>query len=239
MMLIGTQDISIANARQRSVKIGHCTLKNNSEWPRGHPFPFLTGNDIGFKSLAVTLWVYGKNREDIIKNRSLILAALLEPTVLTLDGFTHKFLSVLSKTTAEETVMNRWHKLSLEFSALEFGTEVMRTFSGSTEFTVVNTGNVITPATIEITPAIGAASITINGICREYDTKEDLPVTVKELTAGKKVIINGQTGLITQDGELKTDIDIWSLPALLPGNNKITVNNNRMDITVRFYPIFV
>lgn len=239
-MLIGNWNILNAHAKQRSVKIGHCSVKNSSEWPRGHPSPFFIRNDIGFKSLTVTLWVYGDSREDIINNRSIVLSHLLEPVTLTLDGFAHKFFGIMTKSTPEETVMERWHKLTIEFNCYEFEDRAPVTYSGSTTILLNNKGNMPTPVTIEITPQIGAASIVLNGICRDYDTGEDLPVTVRELTTGNTVIIDGETGLITQDGELKAaDVDIWSLPVLLPGENKITVNNNRMDITLRFRPHFM
>lgn len=240
MMLIGTWDISNAQAKQRSVTIDHCSLKNSSEWARGHPSPFFTGNDIGFKTLKVTVWVYGSKRESIVNNRSIILSHLLEPAELTLDGFQHKFYGILTKATPEETAMNRWHKLTLEFNCYEFEEHDPVTYSGSTTILLSNKGNIMTPATVEITPQIGAAAIVLNGICRDYDTGEDLPVTIRDLETGKKVTINGENGLITQDGEQTVpDIDIWGLPALLPGDNKITVNNNRMDITVRFRPRFI
>lgn len=234
-MLIGTWDISKANAKQRSVKIGHSTIKNSSEWPRGHPVPIMGSNDIGFKPLTVTMWVYGNDREDIINNRSSILSHFLEPVELTLDGFKHKFYGILAKATTEETVMDRWHRLTLELNCFEFEEHDPVTFSGSTTILLSNKGNIFTPVIIEIIPQIGAASITLSGICRDYDTGEDLPVTIRNLETGKKVIIDGETGLITRDGKLMAeDIDIWSLPALLPGENKITVNNNRVDITVKF-----
>lgn len=239
-MLIGTWDISKANAKQWNVKVGHCTIKNNNEWPRGHPNPYVSGNDIGFKPLSVVLLVYGNGREDIVNNRSIILSHLLEPAELTLNGFRHKFYGVLTKATPEETAMNRWHKLTLEFNCYEFEDHEPVVFGGSTTILLNNKGDIITPAVMEITPQIGAASITLTGICRDYDTKEDLPVTIRNLVTGKKVIINGETGLITRDGELLADdIDIWSLPVLLPGENKITVNNSRMDITMRFHPRFM
>lgn len=239
-MLIGTWDISKANAKQRSIKIGNCTIKNSSEWPRGHPAPIVGQNDISFKPLTVTMWVYGNNREDIINNRSIILSHLLEPVELTLDGFKHKFYGILTKATPEEAAMDRWHKLTLELNCFEYEEHDSATFGGTTTILLSNKGNIFTPVVIEITPQIGAASIVLSGICRDYDTGEDLPVTIKNLETGKKVIIDGETGLITRDGKLMAeDIDIWGLPTLLPGENKITINNSRMDITVRFRPRFM
>lgn len=240
-MLIGTWDISNAGARQSNVTFGYSGISNNSEWSRGSPAPFLIKNDIGFKSLKIVLVVKGSGREEILHRCSEILSHCLSPVELTLDNYHNRyFYGIIKKHSAVEQSMKRWHTLTLEFDCYEYGNEVTQTFSGSTEFTLNNTGNIPTATTIEITPQIGAASIVLSGICRDYDTGEDLPVTIRELTTGKTVIIDGETGLITQDGEVKAaDVDIWSLPVLLPGENKITVNNNRMDITLRFRPRFM
>lgn len=175
----------------------------------------------------------------ILDRCSQILSHLLEPTELTLDGFEHKFYGILKKHTHSENVMRRWHTLTLEMECYEFGEEISQAFSKEKEFTVENSGNILTPAVIEITPQVGAASITLTGICRDANTGEDLPVAISELETGKTVTLDGETGLITQDGELKTDIEIWGLPTLLPGENKITVDNEWMDIAVRFRPRFM
>ena len=173
---------------------------------------------------------------------------MLVPGELELDDFEHNFYGVLTKHSLTENPLNIPHvkynracKLILTFDGYEYAkTESVQNFSGSTVFTVTNTGNILTPAIIEITPQIGAASIELTGICRRPDTGEDLPVKIQELLTGKTIILDGVTGLFTQEGQLKSgDIDIWGRPVLLPGENKITVNNNRMDITVRFHPRFM
>lgn len=239
-MLIGTWNISEAEARQWNVTPGFHSIKNDSEWVRGSPIPAIFKNEIGFKPLKVAILVKtAGGRTAILERCSSILARLLEPTELTLDGFEHKFFGVLTKYTHEETAMRRWHKLILEFDCYEFGTEVVQTASGVTDLTVMNTGNILSPIRMEITPQVGAASITLNGICRDAVTGKELPVVINNLEAGKTVVLDGYTGLISQNEELKKDIEIWSLPTLLPGTNTIRINNNRMDIAVRFHPRFM
>lgn len=241
-MLIGSWDISNADAKQWNVKPGFHSLKNKSEWNTGAAVPVLFQSEIGFKPFSVILVVKTEGgRPAILSRCSEILSHLTEPQELTLDGFDHKFYAVLTKFGHEETAMRRWHKLTLEFQGYEYAeTETIQSFSGATEFVVANAGNIVTPAIIEITPQIGVASIQLTGICREPETGEDLTVTIRELTTGIKVVLDGSKALFTQDGQLKAgDIDIWERPTLLPGNNTITINSNRMDITVRFHPRFM
>lgn len=241
-MLIGNWDISAADARQWNVKPGFHSFKNDSEWDEGASLPVMFKNRIEFKTFTVTLMIKcAGGRQAIIARCSEILSHLIEPTELTLEGFENKFFAVMTKSSHDETAIQHWHKLTIEFEGYEYAKdETVQTFSGTSEFTVTNPGNIQSPAIVEITPKIGAASIILTGICRDPNMGTDLPVTVRELTTGNTVILDGETGLFTQNGELKAaDIDIWALPDLLPGDNKITVNNSRMDIAVRFHPRFI
>lgn len=247
-MKINGWDIADAGAQQHNVAPGFRSISNNSEWARGHPEPVLFGNTTGFKTLKITLLIKAnRDRQKILNQCSEILAHLLEPVDLELDGFEHKFYGVLKKHTLEENPLNipfvkynRASKLTLEFDCYEYGEEEAKVGSGATELVIQNQGNVLTPAVIEITPQIGAASIALTGICRNTDTGEDLSVTIANLETGKTVILDGESGLFTQDGELKAaDIEIWAAPSLVPGENKITINNDRMDVVVRFRPRFM
>lgn len=241
-MQINGIDISRWHARQWAVTIGNHAITNSSEWDRGSPDPFLIGSTIGFKTIKVTLLIKDSSREIMTLDRSNIVAALLEPADITLDGFSHKFRVVLSKDASfEETVNYRqdlWHKLTLELQGYEYGSEISVT--GSSSLTVNNPGNIVAPATLEITPVIGSASITVSGLCRDPDSKNDYPVTIRNLVTGKKVVIDGENGLVTQDGALKAgDTDFWEAPILFPGVNKITCNNSNMKMVVKFKPRFM
>lgn len=235
-------DISEADARQWNVTPGFHSVKNDSEWQRGSPQPVLMKNMADFKTIKVAMLVKAAGgRQEILRRCSEILMHFEEPGKLELDNFEHDFYGVMTKYTHNEKAMNRWHVLTIEFAGYECAkTEVMQAFSGSQDFTVTNAGTMKTPVIVEITPQAGAAEITLTGLCQDPDTGEDLPVKIRELTTGDTVILDGITGLFTQGGELKAgDIDIWGIPTLLPGDNRITVNSAWMDIKVRFHPRFM
>lgn len=240
-MLIGTRDVSEWNARQWNVSIGNHEIENESEWTRGSPLPFFGRNTIGFKTVKVVLLIKDDGREAMNRDRSGILAALLEPAELTLEGFTNKFFGILKKHSFTETVGNRldcWHKLTLEFLAYEFGQTVSA--SGTGTVTITNPGNIEGPAVIELTPTFGAAAVTMTGVCRNPETGEDDPVTIRNLETGKTIVLDGETGLITQDGELKAgDVDIWEMPSVLPGENTITCSTDKITITVKIKPRYM
>lgn len=218
-------------------------LKHDSEWPRGSPLPLFQTPAPEFKEITVTLMVYGSGREDILIRISNILADLTDITELELDGWEHGFCGVLEESEVKELSdisRHRFQQLELQFAGYEHGEEITATANGTGTIQITNPGNVISPATLELTPTIGAASLEITGICRDSNTGTDLPVTVKDLTTGNKITLDGVTGLITENGNLKAgDVDMWELPTLLPGSNKITVDTEYMNLKVTVLPIYM
>lgn len=240
-MQINGWDISCAGAKQWNVTFGIHDISSASEWIRASPSPVFFRNDIGFKTLKIVLLIKkAGGRELLLRARSEILSRLLEPVEIVLDNYVNCFYGILEKYSAQENAMRRWHTLTLEFNCYECGRQVTASFIETDQATVTNTGNIITPAVIEITPLSGTVSLLVTGICRDTDTGEDLPVVLKNLKTGKTVMIDGETGLITEDGILKAgDTEIWALPSLLPGDNRITLDNKWMELTVKFRPRFI
>lgn len=250
-MNINGWDISEAKAKQWNVTPGFSDIKNESEWQRASPLPFLMKSSIGFKPLQVTFLVYGGNRNEVLQNCSMLLARLSEPVRLELDGFSHKYHGVMTKSDFVENPLgkqrvtaNKVGKLTAGFSCYEYseqpdGSPFSKSSSGSTQLIVTNPGNLDTPAVVEITPKIGIAELVINGLTRNPDTGENLKISIKSLTTGNKIILDGETGLFTEKGVLKKDIEIWTLPSLLPGTNTITLSNAQMDISVKYRPRFI
>lgn len=236
-MLINGFDVANLNAKQFAVEFTHANIKNDSAWDKGTAAPYFAPTYTGFRSFNVSLNVKGADREEIIQNCSDIVSKLLEPVDLVLDGFAHYFRATLSGTPSrDERSQRQFHRLTLPFIGYEFGREVE--VSGTTSFTVTNPGNIVSPCRVEITPRAGAASIQLTGICRDSFTGEDLPVTMKDMVTGRTVIIDGLTGLVTQDGAIK-EVDAWELPSVKPGSNTITCNNSYMTVKVIVTPLYI
>ena len=243
MLINGKNITEYGKVKQWRVDIKPRKMDHDSEWPRGSPAPIFQAPAATFKEITITLMVYGDGREDILHRISNILADLTDVTELVLDGWEHKFCGVLEEANVKElsdTSRHRFQQLELQFSGYEYGDEVTATANGSETVQITNPGNAVSPAVLEITPTIGAASVEVTGICRDSNTGADLPVTVKNLTTGNKITLDGITGLITEDGELKAeDVDMWELPTLLPGTNTITIDTEYVNMTVKVLPIFM
>lgn len=243
-MLINGKDITeYGKVKQWRVDIKPRKMDHDSEWPRGSPVPIFQTPAVTFKEIIITLMVYGSSREDILYRISNILADLVDVAELTLDGWEHGFCGVLEEAETKElsdTSRHRFQQLELQFTGYEHGDEVTETVNGTGTIQITNPGNMVSPAILELTPTIGAASVEITGICRDSNTGADLPVTIKNLTTGNKVVLDGITGLITENGELKAgDVDMWELPTLLPGENTITIDTEYVNLKITALPIYM
>ena len=251
-MKINGWDISGAQAKQWNVIPGFSNIENESEWQRGSPLPFFVNGSIGWKTIQITFLVYGSGRNEILQNCSTLLSKMSESVILELDKFDHKFCGFLSKHDFTENPLgrlkvtsNRLSKLTVDFFCYEFaeqpdGSPFSESASGMLETVVTNPGNIRTPCMVEITPKVGIGQLTIAGINRNPDTGENLQAVIRNLTTNSVVILDGESGKITEDGANKAaDVDIWSLPALLPGTNQITLDSTWVDLTVKYRPRFM
>lgn len=238
-MLIGEWNIEEANARQHRVTYGTSSLSNSSEWTKGNYAPVLLGNTVGFKTIKTVLVVKGKNREEIIRNKSLIISKCLKPVMLTLDDYQHKFWAVLKKSDTEEKSMKKWHLLTLEWNCCECGERITQNYENEKKIVVDNPGNITTPVVLSILPQIGTADLVITGLTRNDLLNETYDLVIHNTETDKEIILDGENGLVTEDGNIKAgEVEMWELPSLKPGENIITVDNN-VNLTINFLPRYV
>lgn len=229
-MHINDINVDRFQAYQSNVTIGSHPVSNQSQWPRGSLTPVLTENAINMKTITVKIVVKGDDRERICWNVSNLLSLLLEPVTLKLDGFSHWFRAVLKSSRHDETSMENWHVLTLEFAGYEYGREIETKMTGKM-LELQNAGNLPAPCVIEITPTANFSSLKISGIPDE--------ITVKNLKTGIKVIIDGEKGLMTEDGSNKfSEIEIMTLPYLSPGITTITADQET-GIMIRYKPRYM
>lgn len=84
-----------------------------------------------------------------------------------------------------------------------------------------------TPCTIELTPTQDLVDATITGLGED--------IIIKNLTKDKKIVIDGEKGLVTENGLNKwKDYDSWSFPKLSPGENNISINKASIDAKLSY-----
>lgn len=239
-MTIDNTDISKYGARQQNVEMSYGEIKNRSEWPEGNLLPIMLPGTVGFKVIKVGIVLKSNSntytRDYIWKMGSQLVASLIKPAVVTLEGFDHSFCVYLKNAAQVEHSLQRWHKATLELVGYEMsGQYTTRTWEGVSNWVEKNDGSLITPAILKITPLQDMSYLTIRGLVRDPITGKDEYIVVKNLKEGRIITIDGETGLVTENGENKfADVEMYDFPSLLPGDNRIVVQEPGAKVTLLY-----
>jgi len=184
-----------------------------------------------FSKITVTLLIEGTDEEDVLTKISNILD-LCKSGILKFQDIDY-YYNISLANSANKKIICKVYELTLEYqSSYKYSEEVTETINRVITKTITANGNTITPAIIEITPSVTIIDLelTINGEA----------ITIKNLTASKKTILNGEDDTVTELGINKfADTDLWEFPRLKPGINVITVNRSNCDITIRYKPRYI
>ena len=240
MTIDGIDSLIEYGAEQWNVTPGFCSIKNESEWMAGAIQPLMLPGTVGLKKYKVSVMIRGSSRQEIWENGSRLVARLMKPSVIRLNDFDNNFMFVLSNASQAESSIRRWHKATLEFVGYEYGNEVSTTYINTKSITMTNEGNMESPCILEIVPTLGKTQLAITGLVRDLFTGEDKPIKISGLTKDKAIMIDSDTGLITESGVNKfEDVELYELPSLLPGENKITLNQSDINITIKYKPMYI
>lgn len=233
-MKIDNINISKYKAIQGSLRMNKSDMTNESEWPNGWLLPFLGKSQPGFKSFEVDILFKGEGYTEVEKNISDLSALLLEPRLLTFDR--RPFLCrAIMEDSDREALDDFGNAIVVTYHFKGYITEKQKAvqINKILETTFKNKGNLKSPAVVEITPSTTETVLSIEGL-------GDSPITIRNLKAGKKIILNGETGLVTEEGSSNKlpDVDFWEVPRVLPGENTIKLSKKTVDMTILYYPRF-
>lgn len=184
-----------------------------------------------YSSINIKLYIEGKNENEILTKISEILNICKSGTIKFKDiNYSYNFFI---ETHEEELIADFAYTIELTLkSTYKFLNENKVSFTDYTK-NINMQGNVKVPCIVEIIPTIDLIDLTINGLAND-------PIIIKNLKQGKKIILNGEDGTITQEGKNKfSDTDMWEFPFLLPGTNIIKLNKNSCNMTIKYKPRFL
>lgn len=186
-----------------------------------------------YKKISIKILFEGLSRDVINKNISAFSSLLKDECDIKFKNLSNKFHCYVQSIEPEEPGINEWMYLNIDLDAYEYSDEITEPINRITSKTINNIGTEDTPAIVEITPSISLVDLIITGLA-------DDPITIKNLTAGKKIIINGEDGTVLENGINKFgDTDLWEWPRLKAGSNSITVSKNSCDITIKYKPRYI
>ena len=240
-MKINGIDSAEYGAQQWNVTPGYVSIKNESEMLDGALRPLMLPGKISMKKYKVAVLLRGASRQEMWTNGSRLVASLLSPAVVKLDGFKNNFCFVLTNPSQAESSLKRFHKATLELQGYEYGDEVVINKAHTDEFFAENPGTLETPVTLEIQPEANVSELTIKGLSRTRIKKEEKEIRVRNLRSGEGIVIDSSTGLITTDtgGNKFADVEMWEFPSILPGENFVELSNEAVRISIRFCPLYM
>lgn len=229
-MHINNKHLSEYGAKLLDRHIYLSEMKIDSFWPEGSINPYVGKNvKYKYKTLVVDIEFKGTPNE-IELNKSRLLKEMSISTIkfIGIDNYYSGHIistSIRNKVTGFEVV-------TATMLVVEHEEEKTQTFNRSETTTIYLNSNEVTPAILEIKPSIDLVTATITGLGED--------ITLKNLTAGQMVTIDGEKGLVTENGQNKwPDYDSWGFPKLEPGENKITVDRVTLDITIKYKPRWI
>lgn len=232
-MLINSINIKSFNAKLLTVDIQTQELSNSSEWLDNSLSPLFLANKKQFKKIDLEIAFKGASRTEILNNISNFMSKLINEVILTLDKYDHKYKVILKENSTEKTISKNLYKKKLSFIGYEFSDEVIENLDRITTKTINVAGNLLTPATVEITPSIDIIDLQIDGLSNDS-------IIIKNLHANKKIIINSEDATVLEEGTNKfIDTDMWEFPFLSPGANKIKISKNNCNIKIKYRPRYI
>lgn len=212
-MYINNRNISEYNARVLDLKINPSDFEVNVFWSKNSLDP-IVDNDIKHKGkpLIVTLRLFG-DRQEIARNKSNIVKDMAISN-LRFNELYNEYKGYITGVSLVDS-KNSFETISIKMRVIEQEDEKVIEFNNNIKLILNNTET--TPCTLELTPTQNLVDATITGLGED--------IIIKNLTKDKKIVIDGEKGLVLEDDANKwKDYDSWSFPKLSPGENNININ---------------
>lgn len=208
----------------------HKSVSISNDWNINPFSPIELRENIEPGTLPVRIKFEGANRDIINKNISDFLVQAKKCDIK-FRNLSNNFKCYYLSHTLEESGIDEWIFMDIEFNYIEYSDMTIANVSGTT--LINNKGNEITPAIVEIIPTIDIIDITLEGLSVD-------PIAIRNLKANKKLIIDGELQKVTVDGANKyADTDMWDFPRLMPGQNTIKVSRDNCDIKIKYKPRWI
>lgn len=217
-----------------NVILSEKNITNASVIPEVHwqrLIPFRVGDDTECNKIEVDLTINYEDEDEILLKISDIVNRSKECCIQFEDS------SLMYKCYLTDTRQTRkssgLYILKIAWIGYCFKGQVVEKFSNILSKNIEVSGNLNTPIIVEVIPNITMIDLILEGFAED-------PITIKNLTQGKKIIIDGEKGKVTCDGKNKfDDVDLWEFPYLIPGTNTIKLTRKDCEVIIKYNPRFL
>ncbi len=219
-MKINGTDIRVYNAKQLTADVQPPSIVNNYEWLSGATLPTELETDVQMGHLKLSIYFKGKDRNSIIRSASEFMMNFTKPCRLELDGYKGTYIGFITSNDYEKKNVKQRYVVNVEFDGFFVDDDLSITFDGKTSASFYKVGTRDTPCVVEVYAKSTLTNYTINGLGED--------IVVESLAAGKTVVIDAKTGLVTIDGANAFDkVDLWEFPVLKAGETALTFSNTK------------
>lgn len=235
-MLINTVDPLVSfNAKLLEREIQTAQVITYKDWLRKALSPTIEAQEQNYIAIHLKYLVQCLDDNTALTYISNLIALIKDSTIKFEDIDYYYDVLIKDKSTQRfsEGVQGKF-ELTVELeSGYAYKSQIIETANRMASKTINIPGNINTPSIVEITPSINLINLVITGL-------SDDPITIKNLTAGNKVIIDGEAGTVLQGGANKfSDTDMWEFPKLTPGADTITFSQVNCDINIKYKPRWI
>lgn len=232
-MKVNNIDIRKYDAKQLKADVQPPSISVNYEWVTGAALPTEFETAVQMGHLKLSIYFKGKDRNSIIRSASEFMMNSTKSCVLELDGYKGKYRGFMTTNDYEKKNVKDRYVINIEFDGFFYDDDLSITFDGKTSASFYKVGTRDTPCVIEVYAKSELTNYKIAGLGNDS-------IIIESLAAGKTVIIDAKTGLVTIDGANAFEkVDLWEFPILKSGETTLTFSSTKAIVTIRYTPMWI
>lgn len=232
-MKINGIDIRKYDAKQLTADVQPPSFSNSYEWLTGAALPTEFETEVQMGHLKLSIYFKGKNRNNIIRAASEFMMNFTKACKLELDGYKGTYIGFVTSNDYEKKNVKERYVVNIEFDGFFVDDDLSIVFDGKTSASFYKVGTRDAPCVVEVYAKKVLTNYTIGGL-------GDDDIIVESLAAGKTVVIDAKTGLVTIDGANAFDkVNLWAFPVLKSGETALTFSNTNARVTIKYTPMWI
>ncbi len=213
-------------------EIQPCDVITYNEWLDNSLSPIQVKKDkYQYSSVKVKLLLEEDTDEEVLISVSQIVQ-ISTRCHLGFHDLNYQYKAVLESHSTKQ-IMKGKAELTLTYQAgKKIYKQKIEKINGN-RLTIKYSGTSATPCILSITPPSVLSTLTITGLSEK-------PIIINHLESNKEILIDGELGKVTCEGNNKfDDYDAWEFPRLLPGENTVTLDSDICQVTITYKPLYL
>lgn len=234
-MRVNGIDVRTFKAKQLTVEVQPPSTAVKYDWNDGDLKPNAYKTEEKAGTLNLVMYFVGKDRTEVLRCISEFLSHLNNAVVLDLEGYKGSYYGMKKSAKIVKTLELRKKKLELTFDGFFIDGAIEKELSKATQ-EYVTQGSRDAPCILRMTNTAGTEQeATVKGLTDTGDIEVSIP-------PGKTLVIDGDTGLVTVDGEngFSCITTMWEFPHIPQGKVKIDRTNvENVKIVMEYRPMWL